>query len=124
MRIQDDKAEKEESKKYKAPTAQYAQAARCQEFVPNVQHDEIPKVHCEKLGDRLKKFKDMIATTSKRSLVGHVRQKSLGKLKGEGTVNVEDFGIDPMAALASSSVASSDEVGILDDEEERMLSPN
>jgi hypothetical protein len=82
-------------------------------------------VHCEKLADRLKKFKDMIAANSKRSLAKHGRQSSTGNIKGDAAAAEEDSaGIDALAAFAGSSIVSSDEVGVLDDEEERMMNQN
>jgi len=82
-------------------------------------------VHCEKLGDRLKKFKDMIAASSKRSLAKHGRQGSTGNTKGDAAAADEDSaGIDALAAFAGSSIVSSDEVGVLDDDEERMMNQN
>ena len=82
-------------------------------------------MHCEKLGDRLKKFKDMIAANSKRSLAKRGRQSSTGNIKGDAAAAEEDSaGIDALAAFAGSSIVSSDEVGVLDDEEERMMNQN
>lgn len=69
----------------------------------------------------MKKFKDMIAASSKRSLAKHGRQGSTGNTKGDAAAADEDSaGIDALAAFAGSSIVSSDEVGVLDDDEERM----
>lgn len=82
-------------------------------------------MHCEKLGGRLKKFKDMIAASSKRTLKKHGRQSSTGNIKGDAAAAEEDSaGIDALAAFAGSSIVSGDEMGVLDDEEERMMNQN
>lgn len=73
----------------------------------------------------MKKFKDMIAASSKRSLAKHGRQSSTGNIKGDAAAAEEDSaGIDALAAFAGSSIVSSDEVGVLNDEEERMMNKN
>lgn len=73
----------------------------------------------------MKKFKDMIAASSKRRIVKHGRQSSTGNIKGNAAAAEEDSaGIDALAAFAGSSIVSSDEVGVLDDEEERMMNKN
>lgn len=73
----------------------------------------------------MKKFKDMIAASSKRSLTKRGRQSSAGNIKGNIATTEEDSaGIDALAAFAGSSMVSSDEAGVLDDVEERMMNQN
>lgn len=68
VRIQDDKAEKIENSRPKEPTMKYAQTARCIDFVPHPQHDELPKVNCLKLEKKLDNFKELIKRSSKKAL--------------------------------------------------------
>jgi len=60
VRITNDYEDRLEQAKVAAPSIRYAQGARCKGFVPNPQHDEVPKICCLKLEKKLEKFKKMI----------------------------------------------------------------
>ena len=68
MRIANEYEDRLQGAKVAAPSVQYAQRARCRDFVPRPQYDEVPKISCPKLGAKLETFKKMIKTSSKKTL--------------------------------------------------------
>ena len=66
VKIEDKGAERLESLTVREPSLQYAITARCKDFAPNVQHDELPKVACKKLPKKLKDIRKMIVQSSKK----------------------------------------------------------
>ena len=97
VRIQDDKADKMEKSKPKEPAMKYAQTARCVDFVPHPQHDELPKVNCLKLGKKLESFRELIKTSSCKKKVlksGSQIDSSVVKLEPTG-LNTEDSLFEP-----------------------------
>ena len=92
VRIQDDRADKIENSRPKEPARKYAQTARCVDFVPHPQHDELPTVNCLKLGRKLENFKDLIKRSSKKVLKSDRLQidSSVIKLQSTTGLNSED----------------------------------
>lgn len=97
VRIQDDKADRIDKTRPKEPAMKYAQTARCVDFVPHPQHDELPKVNCLKLGKKLENFRELIKTSSCKKKVlksGSQIDSSVVKLEPTG-LNTEDSLFEP-----------------------------
>ena len=53
VKIENPSADARDARIEKEPSRRYAKGARCKEFLPKFQHDELPKVSCQKVKKEL-----------------------------------------------------------------------